>query len=320
MFFKRAGVIVPLAALLFCGCASNPVGYLKDIGDRSTNEGAASKELTEARKMVQQGQSSMAIPRFVQLISLYPQSSAAVEARYWLGASYQDVKSYQEAINLYQEYLRLAPEGSYAPQARDSVAALNAEYQKQFPSAEELDSQIRAASEKLKQQPGELKLQLELADLYWRRGDYQSAGPLYAQIVKAHPEFAQDETIAQRVEFQSNGEYTVLSPSELQRRDVAERPLTITNSTSYLGGKDRITREKRFYVVTGQAYNRSDSTLYGVQVVVTIYGFGNVVYDSSTVNIGKLNGGERRAFSIRFSNFETLENITRYECVGSFER
>jgi hypothetical protein len=60
--------------------------------------------------------------------------------------------------------------------------------------------------------------------------------------------------------------------------------------------------------------------LYGVQVFVTIYGFGNVVFDTSTINIGRLNPGETRAFSVRFSNFDNIENVRRHEAVGTFQR
>jgi hypothetical protein len=60
--------------------------------------------------------------------------------------------------------------------------------------------------------------------------------------------------------------------------------------------------------------------LYGVEVLITLYGQGNIVYDSRPWHVGRLNPGERRAFSVRFDQFETLENIQRFECVGSFQR
>ena len=43
-------------------------------------------------------------------------------------------------------------------------------------------------------------------------------------------------------------------------------------------------------------------------------------YDTTTVSVGRLNPGEIRAFSVRFSNFDNIENINRYECVASFQR
>jgi hypothetical protein len=112
----------------------------------------------------------------------------------------------------------------------------------------------------------------------------------------------------------------IVTPSEIERRSIENRPLLITNTNYFRSGEDLITRESRFYVVSGQAHNRSDSILYGVQVHVTIYGFGNVIYDTATVNIGRLHPGEQRAFSIRFSNFDNINNVARYECIGTFDR
>ncbi|MFA6241883.1 MAG: FxLYD domain-containing protein, partial [Candidatus Hydrogenedentales bacterium] len=116
------------------------------------------------------------------------------------------------------------------------------------------------------------------------------------------------------------GQYLILTPMEVQRREVEKQPLVIVNMSSFRSGEDLFTRQPLYYSVTGQAVNRSDSVLYGVQVMVTLYGFGNVVYDTTTANIGRLNPGESRAFSVRFSNFDDIENIYRYEAVGSFER
>ena len=57
--------------------------------------------------------------------------------------------------------------------------------------------------------------------------------------------------------------------------------------------------------------------MYGVQIVVTVYGFGNMVYDTNTIHIGRMNPGEIRAFSSRFSNFDNIEEVQRYECMAS---
>jgi hypothetical protein len=111
-----------------------------------------------------------------------------------------------------------------------------------------------------------------------------------------------------------------LSPAEVERRQIQAQPLAVTNTAAFKSGEDLFTRTALFYSVTGQVVNRSDSVLYGVQVIITIYGFGNVVNDTTTVSIGRLNPGEIRAFSVRFSNFENIENINRYECVATFQR
>lgn len=270
--------------------------------------------------MIEKGDTSVVIPRVIHLISKYPDSPTAIEARYVLGLAYRDIKSYQSAMEMFEEYLRLAPEGSSAEAARTQLAELAAEYNERFTSPEELDQKIAAATERVNQSPTDLASRLELADLLWQRGNYGESAQLYYEIVRDHPEYAQDGTVSSRVELLPAGGYVVLSPAEVQRREIEARPLTIENEASFRAGRDLFTREHDAYVVTGQAFNRSDSVLYGVQVYVTLYGFGGTVFDSSTVVIGRLNPGERRAFSVRFTNFDNIENIQRFECVGEFQK
>lgn len=261
----------------------------------------------------------MAIPRLVLIISQYPRSAQAVEARYWLGRSYQELKSYREAANLFNEYLAMAPEGEYAEEARLAKAQIVEEYEQTFSQAQERERRILDLERSLDRKPGDVALQLELADLLWRQNEYERAGAIYYQVVQARPEFMEDAIVSSRLALNESG-YTVITPAEFRRRDAAANPLQIVNQSSFRSGHDLFTREAVFYVVTGQAYNRSNRTLFNVQVHCTIYGFGNMIYDSNTVFIGELKPGERRAFSTRFSNFDDINNITRYECVGSYDR
>ena len=92
------------------------------------------------------------------------------------------------------------------------------------------------------------------------------------------------------------------------------------NTNAFQSGHDLLTREKLYYVVTGQVVNRGDSVLYGTELVVTIFGFGNVVLDTNTVSFGRMNPGEARAFSVRFSNFPNIDDIRRFEAVPTFQR
>lgn len=291
------------------------------FSDGATLTGASGEQEVEAaRKQIAAGNQSVAIPRLLNTISKYPGSRAALEARYWLGVAYRDIHNYRDAMDTLNEYVRLAPNGPRAQDAKRDLAALNAEYEQKFGTPESLERQTRELIDKLRQDPEQLGYQLQLADLLWRQGDYQQAGRTYIHILEKHPEYAGDATIKQRVERLPDGKYIAVTPAELQRRDARDRPLIITNESSFHSGEDLLTRVKLFYVVTGQAVNQGDSVLKNVRVEVTIYGFGNVVYETSMVDIGSLNPGEARAFSVRFSNFDNIDNVTRFECVGHYER
>lgn len=263
---------------------------------------------------------AVVVPRLLHVISKYPGSEAATEAHYWLGVAHYRMQSYRDAIDSFREYLELAPHGRYANASAQYVAKLSDEYNKQFVPLEELDKRIAEIELQLRTQPENAELELELADLLWRRGDYEKSGAVYARLVKAHPSYGAKQVVRDRVEFLPTGGFVVLSPEEVQRRAIAREPLVVTNATAFASGRNLLTRERQYYVVAGQVKNRGDSALYGVQVQVTLFGFGNVVYDTGTSNIGRMNPGEVRAFSMQFSNFPEIADINRYTVVPTFQR
>jgi len=310
------------AVLLAAGCVTSPSDPAMNSIGRGTasDSGASQRQLDEVKQRIDKGEYSIVIPQLLHIISKYPDTTAAIDARYFLGVTYHQIKSYREAIDMFKEYLRVAPEGTYAEQSAAYAAQLVEEYEKKYWTADKLNRQIAALSGKLESAPTDFTLRWDLADLLWKRGDYEEAGRLYVQLITQDPAYVNDNTIKSRIERLPSGEYSVITPAEVLRREIERRPLAITNVTAFKSGEDLFTREARFYVVTGRAINRSDSILYGVQVIVTIYGFGNVVYDTYTVNLGRLNPEEIRSFSVRFSNFPSIHNIYRYEAVGTFQR
>ncbi|MCP4644284.1 MAG: tetratricopeptide repeat protein [bacterium] len=298
--------------------------------DRLVEQNAGRREIEEARRMIEAGQYASVVPRLLMTISKYPNTTSALDARYWLAVTYHKIASYHDAIHVFNEYLEMAPNGQYSEQASKYVSTLTAEYERKYWTPEKLQTRIAQLRADMAKDPNNSKAQWELADMLWKRGDYGEAARIYAGFVEKDPAYAQDKLVATRVELHSSGKYTILSPSEVLRRAIEKEPLVVTNVNAWKGGLSQVSystrgsaaidRSAQYYVVTGQVTNRADSTLYGVQVIITIYGFGNIVYDTRTVNIGRLNPGDTRAFSVRFSNFNGIENIHRYECIGTFQR
>ncbi|MFP4191189.1 MAG: tetratricopeptide repeat protein [Candidatus Hydrogenedentota bacterium] len=319
-----AGVGTVLLMVLTAGCVSGPRSTSPETrGGRQTlaDDGAAEREIEQAREMLEEGDYGSAIPRLQHTMEKYRRGEAAKEARYLLGQSYYGISNYRDAAKMLREYLQVAPDSPRAAEARRLMTQIEEEYEATFPSSEELDERIAEVRADVEDNPGDVSKKLELADLLWRKGDYEEAGEIYEEVVAENPSYAEQSPISKRVEVQPEGELALLTPAEVQQREVEDRPLVITNVESFRpsASRDLFTREHRHYVVSGQALNRSDRTLNGVQVRVTIYGFGNVVYDTETVNIGRLGAGERRPFSVRFRDFDTIENIHRHEAVGTFE-
>ncbi len=298
------------------GIGHGPVG-----SSHASDPSTAARELAVARRMVRVGEFSLVIPRLQQIISKYPGDPAAIEARYYLGQSYYSVGAYNDALRYLNEYIELAPGGEHVASGREYVARLTDQEIEIAPT--ELEEKAATLQDAIDQEPENMAAHLELANLYWEHGEYQSAGNVYGELLRRWPRIAQDPVVQRRIERDAAGKITVLTPKEVERRHREEEPLLIYNVSSFRSGRFEgwpATSHNRYYNVTGQAVNQSQNLLRDVRVVVTIYGFGHMVYDTKTVNLGTLRPQEVRAFSVQFSQFDNIHNITRHECVGTFRR
>lgn len=315
--------VILAASLGNTGCAHQSRAQRQSREERelrNPNGRSGLREVEDARRSIEAGDTTVVVPRLLHVISNNPGSAAALDARYWLAVTYEKISSYRDAMDMLNEYLRIAPDGRYAGDARERLTRLQSEYKARFVTEEEINAQVADLSAKVAADPNNDRLQLELANTLWKRGDYDNAAKIYMKVVAEHPEHAEDKELKDRIERLPTGGFIVLTPGEVQRREVERQPLVVINTAAFRTGKDLITREDLYYVVTGQVVNRGSSVLYGVQVVTTIYGFGNMVYDTNTVNFARLSPGEIRAFSVRFSNFVNIDDIHRYDCTVMFER
>ena len=317
------------AALLFYGCATAPealippVGANYEPGNEVMDDNAAVRELALSTRMIKSGDYSMAIPRLLHVMEKYPSSSPAIEARYHLGLTYYNLGGLRDAQQYFNEYLSLAPEGPFAASSRSYVAGLSEEATEKFPTVQEVQTEVAQAQQALAAKPGDLAAQLELADLYWKSGQYEPAGGIYRQVLAAYPNLIDDARISTRMEPGAGGQFNVITPQMGSERQAENEPLSIFNTNAFRSGRFQsyqATSREIYYTVTGQALNRGSEPLRNVEVIVTIYGFGNQIFDTRTISIGRLRPGENRPFSAKFSNFDDIENVDRYECVGTFER
>ncbi len=317
---------VPITAtcliLVLAGCASSSQGrgVSSPPFDAYTGTLTPSQSLETAKALMAQGDYVTAIPRLIHMMETDPDTPATREARYWLGMAYYHTNSYRDSITLLEEYLRAEPESKFRSEAQSFLDELYKEYEERYLSREELDVAVAKAVSAVEADPQSTQARLQLANALWKRGDYDEAGNVYAALIAEQPEIYKNTTISERIELLPNNEYIVLTPSEIERRSREQRPIVVADLSSFRSGRDVLSSQYRHYVVTGQLQNRGDSTLYGVRAHVTIYGFANLVYDTQTITFGRLNVGESRAFSVRFSNFDNIENIVRYECVADFDR
>lgn len=326
-----AGLCPILAVLLasVLGCVSTrdttgpPTGASYRNHGGPTSESAASQEVETARRRIEAGDYSTVLPKLQHVITRYPDTRAAVDARYYMGVAFYRISGYADALRHFNEYLAMAPQGEHAEASTEYVRLLHDEMARRHVAPEDAAARIAEAKAKIAAEPAVLAHYLELADAHWLAGEYQEAGAVYEGVLLRWPDLASDATIRDRIRREADGRFTVLSPGEVLRQTAQEDPLVIINTATFRSGRETLlARSYRdiYYHVSGQALNRGQEPLFGVQVTVTIYGFGNLVYETQTLNIGTLQPGQARPFSVRFSEFDVIDNITRYDCIGTYSR
>lgn len=279
----------------------------------------ADTELSSAANLVDQGDYTMAITRLAALIEKRPDTEAATEALFHLGRAYEGLGSTAEALERYAEYLVRAPGGEYESEALAAFRRLYAAQETQYPDEESLERRLAALREAHEANPGDVEPGLELADHLWRLERYDEAAAVYRALLERDPAVREDPNFRNRIEIGPDGETVVLTPDEQARRDVEARPVAVYNTNSYMGGRDLLTQKPRWYIVTGEVINRSERLVTNVEVETRIYAFGNTIYDTDIERIGPLRPGQSRAFTSRFAGFEEINNVSRYECIVTYD-
>lgn len=316
-------------SLVCGGCAaySSDLAPSFDEGVSARNgavrDSGLSSNLEAARRLMASGNYSQALPRLHELAERYPEESAGIEAHYWLGEAYLALGGEAKAREYFDEYVKRAPEGAYASEARARSAAIASALEAASPHTDAVAERIAALEKEWTASPGNLAAGLELADLHWRRDEYARAGEIYTRILEQWPELADDALIRTRITKGEHGTWVLQTPKTLILEEAARDPLIFFNTQSFRSGRNQGYPRGGLndrYSVTGQVMNRGPVPLKDVAVTVTIFGFPNLVYESRTLPIGTLRPGERRAFSAQFSNFDDIENVSRYECTGTYTR
>lgn len=270
-------------------------------------------ELSAAVNLVEQGDYTMAITRLAALIEKQPGSEAANEALYHLGRAYEGIGAHGEALERYAEYLVRVPGGEHEADALTAFRRVHALQEEQFPTPETIERELRDLRAAYETEPENVAAGLAVALALWQAGRYEEAAGVYARLINVDPSVLDNPEVKRRIEIGPDGTVIPLTPEEQSRRDAEAQPVVVYNTRSYLGGRDLFTQKPRWYIVTGEVMNRSEQAVDDVQVQTTIYAFGNDIHDTDIQYLGRLNPGQARAFTARFTQFENVNNVSRFE-------
>lgn len=285
----------------------------------AVNSLTADQELAQARRMLGSGEHSWVIPRLTAIAAQNPGTGAGTEALYLLGLTYYKINGIYNAEEYFRKYIAAAPEGAFAPLCREYLRGIDGARERK--GAARSDLEARVAKYDGVTAPEELAANLELAETYWHDGDFEKASTVYVKVLRIWPSLKDDAIIRQRMEPAPGGGYTILTPEEVSRRQAEAAPLTVFNVQSFHSGQFRAEHfgyQEEYYNVAGQTVNRGERLLLDASVTVTIFGIAGQVYDTQTVQLGRLKPGEVRAFSVRFSHFDNIANVHRHECTVAY--
>ena len=307
-----------MAVAILSGCTTSPGGSSNSA--TSFDQPSARSLLADGRSAVARGNLVLGIAPLQELTARYPESSEAIEGHYLLGTAYHSLGDFRAALQAFQQYQIAAPEGEHAEEVASLVEGLTSDLEERYPSQEELAVQIASLREEWSADEAPTETGAALAERLWMAGRYEESAEVYRALVLRDPEFAREPVFSQRVEVRADGSHTLLTPEEIKRREVEQNPVIVMNMSSYRSGRDRRTQVQRHFMVTGQAANRSGEVLQNVELDVTLYGFGNLIYDTKTQRLGEMRPGVTRAFSVRFSNFREINSIDRYDYQVRYRR
>jgi len=271
--------------------------------------------------MLDSGEHSRVIPRLTAIAAQNPGTDAGTEALYLLGLTYYKIEGIYYAEDYFRKYVAAAPDGTFAPLCREYLRGIEGARARKGSARSALEA--RVARYDGVSAPEELAANLELADTYWQDGDFEKASAVYAKVFRVWPSLKDDALLRQRMEPAPGGGYVVLTPEEVTRREAAAAPLAVFNVQSFRSGQfraDHYGYQEEYYNVAGQTVNRGDQLLLDASVTVTIFGIAGQVYDTQTVQLGRLKPGEVRAFSVRFSHFDNIANVHRHECTVAYSQ
>ncbi len=319
--------VVSAGLLVISGCQIAGPQRLRDgrgpyaLERTAVNSLTADQELAQARQMLGSGEHSRVIPRLTAIAAQNPGTDAGTEALYLLGLTYYKIEGIYNAEEYFRKYIDAAPDGAFAPLCREYLRGIEGAREQRGAARAALES--RVAHYDGVSAPEELAANLELAETYWHDGDFEKASTVYARVLRFWPTLKDDVLIRQRMEPAPGGGYVILTPQEVLRRQAEAAPLAVFNVQSFRSGQfraDHYGYQDEYYNVTGQTVNRSERLLLDTSVTVTIFGIAGQVYDTQTVQLGRLKPGEVRAFSVRFSHFDNIANVHRHECTVAYSQ
>ncbi len=281
-------------------------------------------ELSSAYGDMKDGRYGAAAASYILVLQEESGGPAAEESRFRLGQCYFHMRSYLEAGTQFQRYLSDHPTGTFAANSKQYLGELREMEERERVQDKMREREIRKRLEHwravAKSEPDNAEAAVQIGHALWDLDEHETAAREYVRGIDLDPDVIYGKLLSQRISFNDDDTVTVLTPEEIAELERERNPIVIYNTYARPGGGGSLfSSEPRWYIVSGQVYNRSSQTVRGVGVLVTIKDFAGHVLDSTEHRVGTVRPEQIRSFRVTFSNFENIYNIDRYECEPVFE-
>ncbi len=301
-------LLAVLTPVLLCGCETAVKMRLHG-------------QLVRADQAFNAGNYPLAATRYESLSDRYPPGETRQRLTINRGIAYYTISSYQAGRATFLDYLREYPIGHYAPDAREYIHKIDVLKSPSSPATQEALSGAKRDLDALRQlhvdHPNDSRVVTAIANVYYELGDYEEAVRYYHNALELDAPVEERRLAHERMMLDEEGRPIPITPAEIERIVRERRPLVIYNLYDYKARDldNDVLQAERFFTVTGLVRNQSSRILHDVEIEVRFLNANHRILDVRVVRIGMLGPGEIRAFRADADSYDSLYNITQYECI-----
>jgi tetratricopeptide (TPR) repeat protein len=306
-------ILALAAGMALAGCATMAELRLRD-------------PLQRAETAFADGNFALAATTYESLADRYPTDARRQQMRLRQGLSLYAIASYHDARCVLVGYLREWPLGLYAADAREYLAKIAVLLSPASPAQADALATAQSDLNQLQQlrmaHPYDPKVLYALGNLFYEMGDYDEAVRHYYRAQEIDATYQEKSLIKERMMLDAEGKPVPVSPQAVRQIEQDAQPVVVFDTHDY---KSRDTQEMlggqiRFYNVTGKIRNQGTALLRDVTVQVRFMNMYREILDVREIYLGTMAPGTIRAFIARADSYDSLYNITQYECVASWEK
>lgn len=263
----------------------------------------------DMRSLIQKGNFEEAVILGEMFLQENPSSPDAPEIIYSLMQAYIRLGDFSRAYLLGEKYLQRYPQGRRREKIEEWMGEVKErERKREERIEEEMEKLSRLYPELVSRRLPPSRLFLLLGHTYWEMGERENARKFYRKAIQLDSSLERDEVLRNRL-----GRKSVESLLEVRDESLRSFEEVWEGEWEESGEVKRFQlRGMKGVLVTGRVFNRGETMVRGVRLVVTPSDFYGKALDVRVTWLGDIYPGMARPFSVVFPRLEK-KKIDRVE-------